>query len=481
MRSLTNPKSATSEPTPVTVGGSSGARIDSPFSPVHLGVALGLSVLGGLVVASVGDPIIIAGVLAGSLFLLAGMAMPTFFLSVLLLVRPLMDGPTGGDLGGIPSANAAGAVGIVLVGVAALAIAGAPRLADVRVTLALAGVLAVSALSSVVAMLELGDAIGLEPLTELTRIGALLAIYLLAGKLFGDEDGVRRIFKIVALSCAIPSIVGVYQLITGVDPLPGYEISRIDGTFGGPIPFSVFLAVATLILTQIPRDLLDNRVRLTLLTLSLAALVGTYSRAGWLIFLVGFVMLEWHRRRALLLGAAAICALLVIAIPNVQQRVIPEGGDSPDRNAAESSFDWRLDNWAGLLGRYGEKPITGWGLRATGNVNPRAPVNAGPGGGYDAHNTGVRALVEGGPLLLAAYAGLFAAILFGLRGAARSFGSPIRPYARLLFAVWVGVGMVALVADDPFEATATMYSLLALTGAVLAAHGSWMAGFSHAD
>lgn len=475
MRRLTKANAASTAPTPVAVGGWPDTKLDSALSLTQVGVAIGLSVLGGLVVAAVGDPIIVAGLLVGMAFVLFGLAMPTLFLSVLLLVRPLMDGPTGGSLGGVPSANAAGAVGIVLVGVAALSMAGAPRLADARVTLALAGVLAVSAMSSVVAILELGDAIGLEPLAEMARISALLAIYLLAGKLFGDEDGVRKIFKIVALSAAIPSLVGVYQTIAGVDPLPGYEIARIDGTFGGPIPFSVFLAIASLVLTQLPRDLLDNRLRLALLAISLASLVATYSRAGWLIFLAGFFVLEWQRRKALLLGAAAVCALLVIAIPNVQQRVIPEGGDTLDRNAAESSFDWRLANWGGLLDRYGEKPITGWGLRATGIVNPRAPANAGPGGGYDAHHTGVRALVEGGPLLLAAYVGLFAAILMGLRRAARDPNSPVQRYARLMFAIWIGVALVALVADDPFEATATMYTLLALTGAVMAAHGSWMA------
>jgi O-antigen ligase len=451
------------------------ASEDSPFNPVQIGAAVALSLLGGLAVAVIGDPIIIAALFVGALFVLVGMVAPALFLSVLLLVRPLLDGPAGGDLGGVPSANAAGAIGIVLVGIAAVSLSGGPRLVDPRVTLALFGLLVVSALASVQAFFELGAAIGVEPLAELARIGALLAIYLLAGRLFGDEPGVRRLFLLVALSAAIPSLVGVYQLLSGVEPLAGYEIARIDGTFGGPIPFSVFLAVAALILTQIPRDLLDNRIRLVLLAVSLIALVGTYSRAGWLIFLVGLVMLEWQRHKAVLLSAAAICALLVLTIPNVQQRVIPEGGDTADRNAAESSFDWRLANWGGLLDKYQERPLTGWGLRSTGDINPRAPVNAGPGGGYDAHNTSVRALVEGGPLLLAAYLALYAVLLVTLRRSARE-DWPLQVFSRVLLVIWVAVGAVALVADDPFEATATMYALLALTGAVQGAYGAWIAG-----
>ncbi len=457
-------------PTSPLVDAATAARGRLATSPAQLAGAIALSVLGGLAVAVIGDPVIVAGLFIGAAFVLVGMVAPALFLSLLLLLRPLLDGPTGGGLGAVPSVNAAGAVGMVAVAVAVVLLVGRPQFVDPRVTLALAALIAVSAMASVQALTEFGDTIGLEPISELARLGALLAIYLIAENIFGDEKGVRRLLLIVAVSATLPSLVGLYQLVSGPDAVAGYDIGRINGTFGGPLPFSFFLAMATLILTQLPREMMPTAARVSLLTLYGVALVGTYSREGWLVLILGLILLEWRRRKVLLVGVGLLCALVVALVPNVQQRVIPSG-DSSDRNAAESSLSWRLDNWDGLLEKYAERPLTGWGLRSTGYVNPRAPVNAPPeGGGYDAHNTGVRALLEGGPALLLAYIAVFAAILLSLRAVVRDERSAVKPYARVVYVLWIAVLAVAVASDDPFEATATMYALLALTGAVLAAH-----------
>lgn len=96
-------------------------------------------------------------------------------------------------------------------------------------------------------------------------------------------------------------------------------------------------------------------------------------------------------------------------------------------------------------------------MRSTPYVNPRK--------GYDAHNTAVKLLVEGGVVLLAAWIAFFWLVLRRLRGLSRTQGA-IRPYARMAFAFWILLVLVALTTDDPLAATALMYALMALTGAV---------------
>jgi len=447
-------------------------------SGAQVGTAIALSVLAGTLIAATGDVVLLSGLLAGSVLVALGLLRPALFLTVLLLMRPVVDTLGANRFSDATSANPGGLLGLVLIAVMLIVLVTARRVVPPRSAFAFAALLVTSALAGLMAPLNI-ESFGLASLNEFIRLAALAAIFILASHMITDPRRLQGIFVVVGLSAVLPALVGIYELIQGPVAVAGYDIARINGTFVGPVPFSSFLALAALVLTSLPRAALAGWVRWPALSLILVALVATYSREGWILFLVGIALLHWRRRPQLVLGIVMVCVIVVAAVPHVQQRVLP-GAETTDGRAAIDSLDWRFDNWRGLLDVYQERPFTGWGLKTTAYINPRAPLAespdgqiSNPGGGYEAHNTGVRALVEGGPLLLMATLGLFASIILSLRRIVGDRRSPASEPARLMLALWVVLLIIGFGTNDPLAATAMMYSVLALTGAVEGTHRRW--------
>ncbi|MDP2710643.1 MAG: O-antigen ligase family protein [Solirubrobacteraceae bacterium] len=442
---------------------------------VQIGGALVISILGGALVAFVGDPVLLLAVVAAAGLVAAGLLRPALFLALLLILRPVLDGPGGNAFSDAPSANPAGLLGLVLIAVLVILLVTKRRFAPPPATLAFVALLLASAVAAFLAVLSVRN-IGFTPISELIRLSAMAAIYVLASQMVTDPKRLQGIFVVVGLSAIVPALVGVYELIEGPEPVVGFDIGRINGTFVGPLPFSAFIAVCALVLASLPRAALSPWIRWPTLTLLLVTLVASYSREGWILFLVGFALLRWRTRPQLVLATVIACAIVVAAVPNVQHRVLPSA-TTQSGTAAYDSLDWRFANWRGLLAEYERRPLTGWGLKSTRHVNPRAPVSgrayAAAGGGYEAHNLGVRALVEGGPLLLAAYLVLLGAIILALRRIARDRAWPQRDLARVVLCLWIALAIIAFAANDPFEQTAMMYAVLALTGAVAGAYRHW--------
>jgi O-antigen ligase len=405
---------------------------------------------------------------------------PALLVSLAVLVRPLLDGMTQSQVGGQSGANPAGLIGLLLV--ATLIVYGASRrkVFQPSATVSFAVILLVSVLAAVNGIAGLGGALGLKPIAELVRISALFAVYLLAATLFTTREQVERLFLYVGLSAVIPALFGLYTLwVTGPDKAAGVStetIGRISGTFSGPIPFSTYLAIASLILIFLPKDRLRVWIRLPALAVMLTALVGTYTREGWIVFLVGMVMLGWRRHRAVLATAVVIIVALVFLVPTVGNRVLPERGNHKTGQTYDS-YTWRLDTWAGLIRKWAsDSPAAGFGLKSVPTVNPRQlRVQNQPARGFDAHNSVVKLLVEGGIPLLAAYVVFFVVILRTTRRLARARW-PLQSYARLLFVLWITVLVVGVGTDDVLSATATLFAVLAVTGAVEGAYRRWLAG-----
>jgi O-antigen ligase len=342
---------------------------------------------------------------------------------------------------------------------------------------ALVLVIALSTFGAAWAMVNLGGEIGTEPISELVRLSAMLAIYLLAANLFATPRRARVLATTLALSAVPPAAIGLVQWINGVRPVPGFTVGRIDSTFVGPNPFGAYLATSALLLIagtpQLPR-----RIRLPSLAVVLAALVGTYSREGWVIFLLGILLLGWRRHRLRVLAVAVGVTLLAFTVPAVHERVLPSNNrtvlpSGVSQKATFESFTWRVGNWGKLLGKYRESPVIGFGLRSTRYVNPRREgIIGATGTGFEAHNLVVRALVEGGVVLLAAYVLLFGVLVREGRRVARARW-PLQRLARVVLVLWVLVIVVGLSTDDPFSNTAMMFALLALTGSVEGARRAW--------
>ena len=431
----------------------------------QLALIVAASVATAYLLVRSGDWRIAFGLFALAGFVGLGLVRPAAFLSLFLLVRPVLDSATESKLGPL---NVSGALGLVAVGVLGALIVTSGRIHRPAATLPFAVVLVLSAFACVPAFANFGGEIGSKPIGELARLTALFGVYLLAANLVLSAERLKALFVVIGVSAVVPAIMGLDELIRGGEAASGLEVQRITGPFTGPNAFGVFLAVTGLVLLSLPRRTVPMWLRAPSVALILVALVGTYSRAGWALFVIGFVLLGWRERRGLVVAGAVAITALVLLVPPVHDRVLPpkESATASGRAITPESYRFRLDTWAGLLEKWAERPLVGYGLETTGQVNPRRVATApGESTGYDAHNSVVKLLVEGGVLLLAAYAALLIMIFRKLGRMARSQWSG-RLLAQALLSIWTATLVIGLATDDPLGATATMYCLLALTGAL---------------
>ncbi len=445
-----------------------------PFAPrargtgarplVQLGAVVAASAAAGAFVVRTGGPLLPVGVLVMIAAAWAGVVRPAGFLLAFLLIRPLLDQFGSYEFG--PGLDPSGLSALLLVAILLVVLTATRGRSLPPASGPLTLVIAVNAFAAGYAVYSLRGAIGTEPVGELARLVALLGVFLLAALGFCDAGRRRQLWRVVALSAVVPAGYAMVQWIGGVQDAQGLEVGRIDSTFVGPNPFGAYLAVCALLLISAPLRL-RLRVRGPVLLLVLAALVSTYSREGWFLFLGGLVVLEWRRRPALLSGLLAALVVLVLTVPSVHDRIAPP--DLPvgqNTTATYESFSWRIDTWAALMRKYQESPVIGFGLRSTAYVNPRrSPELDNVAGGYAAHNMVVRWLVEGGVVLLIAFALLLAALI---RDASRARRGPadVRPYGHVMLVLWGGFVVVGISTDDPTSNTALMYALLALAGSL---------------
>jgi O-antigen ligase len=439
--------------------------------PGEVTVAVAASVVGGCVLAARGDAAAFA-LVGVAFFAGVGALRPALFLSLLMLVRPLVDEVSDVTLG-VRSANLGGALALTLILAAALEATRRRRVTWPKAASALLMALAVSAVSALQALLELGPAVGTEAMAEVVRIGALFSAYLLAANLCGAPDKARRLFLIVGLSGVVPGLLGIVEWIGGPPIAEGLGVPRISGPFVSPVPYGAFLAVTALILLFVPRNQLRPSVRIAAVLIVCAPLVGSLSREGWVLFAAGVLLLGWRARKPLVLGVAVATVALVVLVPTVRERVLPTSTSSAGASTPNTydSWEWRTKNWRTLLEEWREQPVFGHGLRSTTYVNPRTPVASRglPGGGFDAHSLVVRLLVEGGIVLLVAYAAFFVVLMRSVRRLARDPWE-LQPLGRLLWVIWALLLVVSVTTDDPLDGTAVMIPLLALTGSLEAAH-----------
>jgi O-antigen ligase len=434
----------------------------------QLAATVALSGLAGLTLA-IGDWMFAVGLLAAGGLTAVGLVRPALFVAVFLLLRPVMDDPFG-LAPGVKTANAGGALGALVVAACAAYAATTHHLFAPRATRALAAVLVVSTVAAAQAVINFGGTVGAQPGMELVRLGAFLAVYVLAANLFGTPERARKLFVLVGVSAVVPAIYGVVQLISGPEIVRESDVARISGTFVGPNPFGAYLALAALMLIFMGDRALPRLVRFGSLAIVLVALTGSYSRMGWVMVLVGLAILGWRDRKGLVAVGLVVVTALCIAIPTVRERAFPFAAEETSSTAAKTSYesyDWRIANWRGLLEQWEQRPLTGHGLETTSLVNPRRLTGQerDAESGFKAHNMAVKMLVEGGVLLLAAYAFFFFAVLGAVRGLARQPWE-LAGMSRLVYVLWGVVLLAGLATDDPLEFTALMYAMLALTGAL---------------
>jgi O-antigen ligase len=448
----------------------------SGVTPAQLGWTLAVALTLGAVFGKTELWAIPFGLIAAAALLAFGLTRPALFVTIFLIARPLVDHYSDKTVGG-PGMNVGGLLGALVVVVALAYALVTPRLSRPRGAPAFVLLLSLTAIFGVLAFLNLRGGIGLRPVSEFVRLLALFAMYFLATNLFDTVDKARRIIIIVGLSALVPAIIGLVQLINGVAPPENgtTEVGRIGGSFSGPNPFGTYLALGALVLIALPKRYMPTLLRLAAIAVMAVALVNTYSRVGYILFLGGVLLLGWRVKRAAAVMTVVAAVIVVFAVPSVHDRVLPKADPAAQNEQTYESFSWRIDNWKGLLAQWEKSPVVGYGVETVPFVNPRV-VSTGAsdrfGGGFDAHNLAVKSLVEGGIVYLLGWAlllGTFIAI--SLRLSRDDW--PLRQMGRLLAIVWPLVALISVSTAEPTSESASMFALLAATGALEGAHRTW--------
>ena len=267
--------------------------------------------------------------------------------------------------------------------------------------------------------------------TEWFRLTSILVIYALAYLSATTRAAVGRLLAAILLSALLPVAVGLAQLERGGTRQIG-DYHRLTGTFLHPDPYGIYLSLIVVAAAAVALGSRSGWRWLAALAFfaSSAALIGSYTRTGWVMVGVGLLALGLVRYRWLLLAVPLAAVLALTAVPTTSARF--NDISNPKVQAATrrpgNSFNSRIQLWRTNLPYARQKPITGQGLNF---IVERTSDNA------HVHSDYVRALVETGMFGFVAYIVL---LLTALGGSVWAMVKTRRVQSRLLrVAALVGV------------------------------------------
>jgi O-antigen ligase len=186
--------------------------------------------------------------------------------------------------------------------------------------------------------------------------------------LFPQEEEQQRWNRALLGSGLVLTLLGYIQLLVfpnfgfmaqfGWDP----HVGRLLSTFFDPNFFSFFLTIMFCLLLS--RFFYAARpgshfVYFVLLGLVGAAMVLTFSRSGYLAFLISVFMILLFRAWRLLVVAIVIVAIITVSVPRLRDRIV--SGLMVDTTAQD-----RIQSWKETVYIVAQNPVTGVGYNAFG-------------------------------------------------------------------------------------------------------------------
>lgn len=393
----------------------------------------------------------------------------------LLLIRSSLD--TFSE-GGIPAAYAIGLDALTLIYITVQLLTGRPVKTD-WFWWCLAGWVAFHGLWLI--FLPLGG-LGFDTDPSLMRISlrewvrwfTLAMVYLLVMQL-KDRLHPSKAISLLFFSLIPPVAFGLVQLLAP-SSLPeelvrtgrggqsaelaaqGVNISRINGTFGHPNTFALYLILFIALTWWKVNQAKKRWPWLVLMVLLTFVLVGTKALGALIMFSI-FILLQALTKidpsKLLASGIFLVIAVALFGSTEFGQARLLEISETPLLNPEidvsrailmrGNSFNWRIAQWVDVLGAWREHPLLGFGLDLSQFV-PREN-NLAP------HNDYIRALVEQGLLGLA---GLLTFLMMQLTRLLTllkgSQGKSQRDLCSGLFAIGVAL-CVGMLADNVLSAT----------------------------
>jgi O-antigen ligase len=265
-----------------------------------------------------------------------------------------------------------------------------------------------------IAMIGLFVAAATGPaVTEWMRLCAVLVTYALAYLAVNSPAAVARLLAAIVASAVVPAAVGIGQWATNSTQAIG-DLNRANGTFLQPDPYGIYLAVVTVAALALVFAARGpwRWLALAVMAMTGTALVLSYTRTGWVMVVLGALVLGIARYRVLLVLVPLAIVIAVVALRGVHSRVQSVNQQQEVQYGTGDSFHTRVELWRQNPPKAEQKPLTGLGL---GSIVQETDTAA------HVHSDYVRALVETGVfgflafvwlLLSAAVAGFAAAVAY---------------------------------------------------------------------
>jgi O-antigen ligase len=367
------------------IGGMAGPEGDRTAILIPMAVALGLAAI----------------VLAVTRFEL--------FVASILLIRASLD---AFDLGS-STLDAAGAISVLFVGASIVwMLAGREEMAGSAPSSTQAILPPVAAFFAATLLSVTSSTHPLESLFEVVRLGTLVVIVVVLGRLISDERRLRLIL-IAAIASSIPPLLAAFnQVVNGGAYVTAAGLGRVRGTFVHSNPFAAYLFLMITLIASIYPHVSRWWLRLGLAALGVACggtLLMTYARGSWVATIVALVVVGilQDRRIIWLLGATAL--VIVLAVPSVGVRLSDLSETQKASGAPGNSLQWRIGYWKQVL-TLQENPLLGIGFSEVELTRSEAKAP---------HNDLIRVYVETGLIGLAAYSWLLVTLALQARASLR--------------------------------------------------------------
>lgn len=238
-------------------------------------------------------------------------------------------------------------------------------------------------------------------LREWFRYAMPALIYFIVISSFDDFVEAIKLLKFILIASVIPLSFAFWQLVTGDNtyPLSGAAFNRIYSTFGHPNPFAIYLVVIILLSIYIKTNAVLP-YRWLIFAVSLVALFFTFTRVGWLSFIVAITLSGFLKYRKLYFAILLFGLLIIMLVPDFNRILI-------SRLHPDNSFMQRFQLNALGLSLFKQKPLFGHGLGSYSFLS-RPDVGAtlesyGIKLGLAPHNDYIGFLVSGGSVLFCTF------------------------------------------------------------------------------
>ena len=204
-----------------------------------------------------------------------------------------------------------------------------------------------------------------QGIPEVLRIVRIGVVYTLVFVLVRSRRDIEMILMAQFASIVPVIAVAIYQTFTGSDyhasGLGQFQFDRATGGFDGPDELGIILGV--MLCAAIPL-LFGGRVRwwpalLVWMAVAMTALVGSYTRTGWISLIAGLLVIGVVRYRSLLVIVPVTLAIVVVAVPSTVQRFndLTNGGESSAEYG--NTLGDRLSLWHENLPKVNRSPVIG--------------------------------------------------------------------------------------------------------------------------